>query len=155
MVWRINDQNSVPNHNGIEIFHPPPPDNPESESDSDENNSRDDVNVEENEDDSEEDEEHYMVYQEENNDIENYIHLPQIPLINYVSEVEHEEDFGCALLDQLMTSYCMLCQPVKWWRKLFFHMFSLLLNNAYGLHKKFGVKAIAHVVFLEHISNTY
>ena len=92
-----------------------------------------------------------MVYQEENNGIKNNIHLPQIPLINYVSDVEHEEDFGCDLSDQLMTSYCMLCQPVKWWRKLFFHMFSLVLNNTSVLHKKFGVKAVAHDVFLEHI----
>ena len=51
---------------------------------------------------------------------------------------------GCDLLDQLMTSYYMLCRSVKRWRKLFFHMFSLLLNNAYVLHKKFGVKPVAH-----------
>ena len=51
--------------------------------------------MEENEeDDSEEDEEHYMVYQEENNGIENNFHLPQIPLVNYVGDVEHKEDFG-------------------------------------------------------------
>ena len=41
---------------------------------------------------------------------------------------------GCDLLDQLMTSYCMLCRSVKWWRKLFFHMFSLL-NKTFVLHK--------------------
>ena len=46
---------------------------------------------------------------------------------------------------------CMLHRSVKWWRKLFFHMFSLLLNNTYVLHKKFGVKAVAHDVFREHI----
>ena len=56
----------------------------------------------------------------------------------------------CDLSDQLMTSHCMLCQSVIWWRKLFFHMFSLLLNNACVLHKNFGVKAVADV-FLEHI----
>ena len=85
-----NEKNSLPNDNEIEIFQPPP-DNPES--DSDENNSHSDENVEENEHDNEEDEEHYMVYQEENNDIENNIHLPQITLINYVGDVENEEDF--------------------------------------------------------------
>ena len=100
-------QNGVADSNEIEIFQPPL-DNPESdsdvtyslnnnqngnadESDSDENNSRGEVN----EDDSDsEDQEHYMVYQEENNGIENNIHLPQIPIINYASDVEHEEDFG-------------------------------------------------------------
>ena len=35
-----------------------------------------------------------MVYQEENNGIENNTHLPQIPIVNYASDVEHEEDFG-------------------------------------------------------------
>ena len=58
---------------------------------------------------------------------------------------------GCDLLGQLMTSYCMLCRSVKWWRKLFFHMLSLLLNNACMLHKKFSVKPLTHDVFLEHI----
>ena len=50
--------------------------------------------MEENADDSEEDEEHYMGYQEENNGIANNIHLPQIPLVNYVGDVEHEDTFG-------------------------------------------------------------
>ena len=86
----LNGQNSVPDSNEIEIFDPPP-DNPESDShDSDENNAC----SEENEDDCDEDHEHYMVYQEENNGVENNIHLPQIPIINYVSDVEHKEDFG-------------------------------------------------------------
>ena len=42
-------------------------------------------------------------------------------------------------------------RSVKWWRKLFFHMFSLLLNNAYMLNKKLGVKPLVHDSFLEHI----
>ena len=72
----------------------PPPDNPESDSDdSDENNAHSEENVEENEDNGEEDGEHYMVYQEENDGIENNIHLPQIPIINNISDVEHEKDF--------------------------------------------------------------
>ena len=61
------------------------------ESDSDQNNSHSEVN----EDDSDgEDQEHYMVYQEENNGNENNIYLPQILIVNYASDVEHEEDFG-------------------------------------------------------------
>ena len=59
--------------------------------------------------------------------------------------------WGSDLLDQLITSYCIFRRSVKWWRKLFFHMFSLLLNNACVLHKKYGVKPVAHDVFLEHI----
>ena len=67
-------------------------------------------------------------------------------LVEYTSNMQ-----GCDLSDQLMTSYCMLHQSVKWWRKLFFHMFSLLLNNAYVLHKKFGIKSKTHDAFLENI----
>ena len=100
-------QNGVTDSNEIEIFHPPPDnlesdsdetnslnDNPNGngdESDSGQNNSHGEVN----EDDSDsEDQEHYMVYQEENNGIENNIHFPEIPNINYAGDVEHEEDFG-------------------------------------------------------------
>ena len=99
-------QNGVADSNEIEIFHHPP-DN--LESDSDETNSLNDnpngngdesgsgqnnSGREVNEDDSDsEDQEHYMVYQEENNGIENNIYLPEIPIINYAGDVEHEEDF--------------------------------------------------------------
>ena len=106
-----NAQNDVTNSNEIAIFHSPPDlesDSDETnslfnndnwtgngdESDSDQNNSRSEVN----EDDTDgEDQEHYMVYQEENNGIENNIYLPQIPIINYAGDVEHEEDFGNGL----------------------------------------------------------
>ena len=86
------DANSpIPNHNEIEIFHHPP-DIPESDSDG--NNSVLDENVEENDSGSEQNEEHYIVHQDKNNHIQNNIPLPQIPLINYDRDVEHEEDFG-------------------------------------------------------------
>ena len=78
------------NQNEIEIFHHPP-DIPESDSDG--NNFLGDENVEENDSDSEQSEEHYIVRQDENSDIENIIPLPQIPLMNYNRDVEHEEDF--------------------------------------------------------------
>ena len=81
----------IQNQNKIEIFHHPP-DIPESDSDG--NNSLGDENVEENDSDSEQSEEHYIVHQDENSDIENIIPLPQIPLMNYNHDVEHEEDFG-------------------------------------------------------------
>ena len=77
----------IQNQNEIEIFHHPP-DIPESDSDG--NNSLGDENVEENDSQSEE---HYIVCQDKNSDIENIIPLPQIPLMNYNCDVEHEEDF--------------------------------------------------------------
>ena len=95
VIWQIeNDKETnspIQNQNEIEIFHHPP-DIPESDSDG--NNSLGDENVEENDSDSEQSEEHYIVRQDENSDIENIIPLPQIPLMNYNRDVEHEEDFG-------------------------------------------------------------
>ena len=74
------------------------------------------------------------------------VQLKPKAFVEYTSNMQ-----GCDLSDHLMTSYCMLRRSVKWWRKWFFHMLSLLLNNAHVLHKKFGVKPLAHDVFLEHI----
>ena len=51
---------------------------------------------------------------------------------------------GCDLADQLMTSYSFLRCNLKWWRKLFFHLLLLLLNNAYILNKKFGNVSLNH-----------
>ena len=81
----------IQNQNEIEIFHHP---SNIPESDSDGNNSLGDENVEENDSDSEQIEEHYIVCQDKNSDIENIIPLPQIPLMNYNHDVEHEEDVG-------------------------------------------------------------
>ena len=51
---------------------------------------------------------------------------------------------GCDLADQLMTSYSFLRCNLKWWRKLFFHLLLLLLNDAYILNKKFGNVSLNH-----------
>ena len=59
---------------------------------------------------------------------------------------------GCDLADQLMTSYSFLRCNLKWWRKLFFHLLLLLLNNAYILNKKFGNVSLNHEQCLECIA---
>ena len=59
---------------------------------------------------------------------------------------------GCDLSDQLMTSYSMLRRSVKWWRKLFFHMFALCINNAYILYKKFNAHSRPHDTFMEDLA---
>ena len=59
---------------------------------------------------------------------------------------------GCDLADQLMTSYSFLQCNFKWWRKMFFHLFSLLLNNAYILNKKYGKVSLSHEMYLEYIA---
>ena len=61
---------------------------------------------------------------------------------------------GCDLSDQLMTSYSMLRHSVKWWRKLFFHMFALCINNAYILYKKFNRNSMPHDTFMEHLAKS-
>ena len=77
----IDDSDTeLPNSNNI--------DNPDSEGD----------NVDENDSDGEQDHQHYIVQQDENNDdnndIDNNVPLPQVPLVNFNGDVEHEEDFG-------------------------------------------------------------
>ena len=59
---------------------------------------------------------------------------------------------GCDLADQLMTSYSFLRHNLKWWRKLFFHLLLLLLNNTYILNKKFGNVSLNHGQYLEYIA---
>ena len=58
---------------------------------------------------------------------------------------------GCDLSDQLMTSYSMLRHSVKWWRKLFFHLFALCINNAYIVYKKFNNNPVPHDTFMEQL----
>ena len=77
----IDDSDTeLPNSNNI--------DNPDSEGD----------NVDENDSDGEQDHQHYIVQQDENdddnNDIQNNVPLPQVPLVNFNGDVEHKEDFG-------------------------------------------------------------
>ena len=76
----IDDSDTeLPNSNNI--------DNPDSEGD----------NVDENDSDGEQDHQHYIVQQDENdddnNDIENNVTLPQVPLMNFNGDVKHK-DFG-------------------------------------------------------------
>ena len=59
---------------------------------------------------------------------------------------------GCDISDQLMTSYSMLRRSVKWWRKLFFHLFALCINNAYILYKKNTRKPVPHDTFIEYLA---
>ena len=60
---------------------------------------------------------------------------------------------GCDISDQLMTSYSMLRHSVKWWQKLFFHLFALCINNAYILYKKHHRKPVPHDTFIENLAS--
>ena len=53
-----------------------------------------------------------------------------------------------------MTSYSMLRRSVKWWRKLFFHLFALCINNAHILYKKFNKHPVPHDTFMEELAKS-
>ena len=60
---------------------------------------------------------------------------------------------GVDLADQFITNYNTNRKSNKWWRTLFFHIFNMLLLNAYILNKKFGSVKLTHFQFREHIAN--
>ena len=59
---------------------------------------------------------------------------------------------GCDVSDQLVSQYSFLRRSVKWWRKLFFHLVHVVVNNAYVLNRKYGNKRGTHQSFIEHIA---
>ena len=56
---------------------------------------------------------------------------------------------GVDLSDQILQYYDVLRRCLKWWRKLFFHLFNLMLVNSYKLYLKYGnpPKRRAHQTF--------
>ena len=56
---------------------------------------------------------------------------------------------GVDLGDQLMSYYSFLRRSVKWWRKLFVHMFNMLLLNSFVLQKKYATEPLSHEEFRE------
>lgn len=65
-------------------------------------------------------------------------------IIDYIQKMG-----GVDLSDQILQYYDVLRKCVKWWKKLFFHYFNLLVVNAYTLHRKYGghQKKRSHVDF--------
>ena len=47
---------------------------------------------------------------------------------------------GVDLTDQLLEYYHFLRRSCKWWRKLWVHMFNMVIMNAFILNKTFGLK---------------
>ena len=60
---------------------------------------------------------------------------------------------GVDLADQFITNYNSNCKSNKWWRTLYFHMFDMLLLNAFILNKKYGTVKLKHFEFREYIAN--
>ena len=60
---------------------------------------------------------------------------------------------GVDLSDQYMAFHMNLHKSMKWWRKLFFHLFNMELLNAYILNKKYGSMKRSHSKYMEYIAN--
>lgn len=60
---------------------------------------------------------------------------------------------GVDLSDQYMAFHMSLRKSMKWWRKLFFHMFNMILLNAYILNKKYGNCKLSHEEYMEYLAN--
>ena len=60
---------------------------------------------------------------------------------------------GVDLSDQYMAFHMNLCKSMKWGRKLFFHLFNMVLLNAYILNKEYGSMKLSHSKYMEYIAN--
>ena len=69
-------------------------------------------------------------------------------VVDYTSKMR-----GCDVSDQLVGNYTILRRSIKWWRKLFFHLFGVILGNAYVLHRKYGSRKMLHEEFLESVAS--
>jgi hypothetical protein len=61
------------------------------------------------------------------------------PIIKPTAVVDYIKKMGGVdLSDQIIQYYDILRKSVKWWKKVFFHLFNLLVVNSYILMKKYG-----------------
>lgn len=75
--------------------------------------------------------------------------LPKPEMINeYTDKMS-----GVDLSDQYMAFHTNLRKSMKWWRKLYFHGFNMVLLNAYILNKKYGNEKLSHEEYMEYIAN--
>ena len=75
----------------------------------------------------------------------NLISKPE-PVHHYIKEMG-----GVDLGDQMMSYYSFLRRSIKWWRKIFIHLFNMVLLNAFVLQKKFANSPLEHEDFREYI----
>ncbi len=63
------------------------------------------------------------------------------PIYKPVAVLDYTRQMGGVdLSDQLMNYYNFLRRGCKWWRKLFVHLFNMVILNAYVLNKTFGLQ---------------
>jgi hypothetical protein len=54
--------------------------------------------------------------------------------------------------DQMLSYYSFARKTIKWWKKLFFHLFDLAVLNAHILHTKTNKKKITLEIFYEKVA---
>ena len=77
---------------------------------------------------------------------------------NHISKPQCVQEYtqnmsGVDISNQYMAFHVNLHKSMKWSRKLLFHLFNMLLLNAFILNKKYGKTKLSKDDFLEHIAN--
>ena len=54
--------------------------------------------------------------------------------------------------DQMLSYYAFESKTIKWWKKLFFHLFNLTVVNAHILYNKTGKKKMSLEIFYEKVA---
>ena len=71
-----------------------------------------------------------------------------VPIYQYTQNMS-----GVDISDQYMSFHVALRKSMKWSRKLFFHLFNMIILNAYLLNKKYGKKKMSKHDYIEYIVN--
>lgn len=71
-------------------------------------------------------------------------------IVDYVKHMN-----GVDVHDQILKNYSCVRKSVKWWKKLFFHLFCALLTNAYILYRKSVPKPVSHYQFRLQIESSW
>lgn len=79
----------------------------------------------------------------------NQIPKPEV-IVQYTQHMS-----GVDLSDQYMAFHTNLRKSMKWWRKLFFHLFNMVLLNSYILNKKFGKTKLSHEDYMEYMADHF
>ena len=71
-----------------------------------------------------------------------------VPIYEYMKNMS-----GVDISDQYMSFHVALRKSMKWSRKLFFHLFNMVILNSYLLNKKFGKCKLRKHDYIEYIAN--
>ena len=63
--------------------------------------------------------------------------------------LDYKYKTGVDRSDQMLSYYSFKRKTIKWWKKLFFHLFDLVVVNAHILHNKTSKKKMSLEIFYE------